>query len=263
MEAAEKTFGVAVMVSFAAFAACGSVKARPPALSSQSDLTWRSRLDLGSHPTARRSTPTPTAAPRPTPGSGSPRTTPRLIAPLSTSISMSMSPMFTWQGESASHGRDRRRLPGSGLPEHHRLVRGNGIVGAAAAAAPGGRRLLAGVERHDRRADLGGLGSRRSPPRESGRARELELGPLQRRRIRGSRGGRPGDPARRRPTRCASSRADRRASHRRRRRRSPGSLFSAPGGGLGQQSRRRRLPQSRGLEQHRSSAWTSCKPPAP
>ena len=158
-------------------------------------------IDLGPHPDADAEPHANTDAAHvltPEPGSGSPRTTPRLIAPLSTSISTSMSPMFTLAGGERQHGRYCRRLPGSGLPEHHRLVRGDRIVGAAAAAASPRRRLLARVERHDRRADLGGLGAHDPRPGERTHG-ELGLGArLQRRRIRGSRGGRPAGVQRRR-----------------------------------------------------------------
>jgi len=103
MGCCRQIFGVAVMFSLGAFA-CGQPTPDAP--------LWRSdyKTPTPSSTSAPTATPTPTPPPPtptptpPDPGSGSPRTAPRLIAPLSTSISMSMSPLFTWLPESPTTG---------------------------------------------------------------------------------------------------------------------------------------------------------------
>jgi hypothetical protein len=96
MDRCRQGFGAVAMFSFAALAACG--QQMPHEAPTASDPK------APSDPTSTStSAPTPTPLP-PTSGSGSPRTAPRLIAPLSTSISTSMSPTFTWLGESATTG---------------------------------------------------------------------------------------------------------------------------------------------------------------
>jgi len=107
MGSSRQIFGVAVMFSLGAFAACG--QSTPEAPVSRTDFKVPTPTSTSAPTATPTSTPTstPTATPTPTPpdpGSGSPRTAPRLIAPLSTAISTSMSPLFTWLPESATAG---------------------------------------------------------------------------------------------------------------------------------------------------------------
>ncbi|HLK89719.1 MAG TPA: VCBS repeat-containing protein [Polyangia bacterium] len=99
MERCSQKVGVAVLLSFAA---CG--QPTPDTRSSASDSKVPPPASPSTTPTTPTTPPTPVPPPTPTTGTSSPRTTPRLIAPLSSSISTSMRPMLTWLGESASTG---------------------------------------------------------------------------------------------------------------------------------------------------------------
>jgi hypothetical protein len=92
MGSCRQTLGVAVAISFAVLAACGQAKTE-----STSALDPETPAPP---PTDQRPTPTPTTDPPPPPitrpESRSPQPAPRLLAPLSTSISTSTRPMFSW-----------------------------------------------------------------------------------------------------------------------------------------------------------------------
>src|SRR5688572_12562415 len=93
MTRSRQTRGGAVVFSLAAIAACGQQTVEAPA-------------SVGDRDTPAPETPAPTPAPTPTPtgpmrpASRSPEPAPRLLAPLSTSISTSQRPMFSWLGGS-------------------------------------------------------------------------------------------------------------------------------------------------------------------
>src|SRR5580692_12073727 len=101
MESYRNNLGAAAIFSLAAFAACGGQPMHdPPASPADPDP----KVPTSTSTSTSTPTPTPTATPTPAPtaGSGSPQPAPRLIAPLSTSISMSTSPIFSWVGESST-----------------------------------------------------------------------------------------------------------------------------------------------------------------
>ncbi len=103
MGSRRRTFGVAVIWSFGALAACG--QATTDKGQSISDRNAPQAPPAPPTPSASSSPATPAPnhpppTPRPTPQS--PQGAPRLIAPLSTAISTSTRPVFTWIGESGS-----------------------------------------------------------------------------------------------------------------------------------------------------------------